>query len=121
MSKRNRQKRKLRKLIQERMREIQTQPVNQLTDNRKQLTEETQKQTEIETPETHINKLTRKEKIENQEHSEQDVARIHPDFKKIAIISGILAIIFVGIYFVNLKTPLLNNLANKLYTVFQNS
>ena len=117
MSKRNRQKRKLRKLIQQRLREVQSQPTYQTQPTAPKF-EVAKKENKPPEPEM---KPKEREISEEPTEEKKDIIQIHPDFRKIGILVGILGIIMAGIFIINMKTPLLNNIANKLFNIFQNS
>ena len=118
MSKRNRQKRKIKKLIQKRLKEIQSQSSSPIKAPvfQPEITKTKEKTKNLSIKQEEENRLT-----EKGEKSEKEIIRMHPDFQKIGILLGILGIVIIGIAIINLKTPLLNTLANKLLAIFQNS
>jgi len=105
MAKDKRAQKKLKKLIEQRIKETQLNSTQNIKQN--------------------IIPKDKNQPVKNKEHQnlekEPNLREHTPHFKKIGIIYLILILIIIGTYFLNLKTPILNSLANKIFDLFQKS
>ena len=103
MSKKRKDKLKLKKLIQARLKEVQSQTPGK---EKFQLTKI-----------IHKDKKSLKLK---QEISKEEI-EIKPNFKKIGLIAGLLIASIITLFLINLKVQFLNPVAIKLFEIFQKS
>ncbi len=117
MSKKHKQKKKFRRLIQERLRQAQHQSITN-QNNTKKISDE--KVVEPVPAQDKSQKEDINESPENKPNKKREGENIL-DLKRIGIVTLLLLVILVAIYLVNLKTNFLNSLSNSLFNLFQKS
>ncbi len=105
MGKKKKSNIKLKKLIQKRLKDVQS---------------ESSHQKAVKPAKFTAFKKTSKSEKKIKPEKEQTI-QTKPDFKRIGLISATLAVILIIIFIINLKSPFLNSLSNKLLELFQKS
>ncbi len=105
MGKKKKSNIKLKKLIQKRLKDVQSEPSYQ----------KAVKPTKLAT----FKKISKSEK--KIKTDKQQATQIKPDFKRIGFTVATLVIILIIIFIIDLKNPFLNTLADKLLGLFQKS
>lgn len=101
----SKKKKKLdKKLIQERLRELETE--TRITRTEKKEPSLTQKQKES----------PKEEQVEIK-RDETDNFLIIKDLKKVALLTGVIILIFITLYFINLKTNLILQASDKIFNI----
>ena len=128
MSKKKKDRKKLKKLFQERIRKAQSfqsgnRPVPhvQTVENLPSPIQTVQPQKSDKSETKKIDKIkTPEPKISSQE-SAKDISKIIPDLKKLGWVIFALIAVLVAIFIIDLKTPTFNKISAGLYNIFNKS